>query len=72
MEPWEYGAWWFDGGGRALTERLYEPHNIHPIYCGITGPETAGWFRERIESVDDVQGLKIRVPGGIGTVMSLQ
>jgi len=69
MEPWEYSAWWFEGGGRELTEKLYIPHHIHPIYCGMTGPETAGWFREKIDSLDDMQGLKIRFAGLGGKVI---
>ncbi len=69
MEPWEYSAWWFEAGGRELTEELYLPHNIHPIYCGMTGPETAGWFRSKIETLDDVRGLKIRFAGLGGKVI---
>ena len=69
MEPWEYTAWWYEGGGRQLTETLYQRHNIHPILCGITGPETAGWFRRRIDSLDDVKGLKIRFAGLGGQVI---
>lgn len=69
MEPWEYSAWWYDGGGQELTKALYERYNIHPIYCGVTGPETAGWFRRRIDSLEDVQGLKIRFAGLGGRVM---
>ncbi len=69
MEPWEYSAWWFEAGGRQLAEELYQPHNIHPIYCGMTGPETAGWFREPLEGVEDLQGLKIRFAGLGGKVL---
>ncbi len=69
MEPWEYSAWWYEGGGRQLTEALYARYNIHPIYCGMTGPETAGWFRRRIETLDDVRGLKIRFAGLGGRVI---
>jgi len=69
MEPWEYSAWWFEAGGRELAEELYKPHNIHPIYCGMTGPETAGWFRGPIEGVEDIQGLKIRFAGLGGKVL---
>ena len=69
MEPWEYSAWWFESGGRELGEALYAPHNIHPIYCGMTGPETAGWFREPIVTLEDVAGLKIRFAGIGGKVM---
>ena len=69
MEPWEFSAWWFDAGGRELGEALYAKQNMHILYCGITGPETAGWFRERVESLDDIQGLKIRFAGLGGKVI---
>ncbi len=69
MEPWEFTAWYYEDEGQALTEALYAKHNIHPILCGIIGPETAGWFRTRIESLDDIQGLKIRFAGLGGKVL---
>lgn len=69
MEPWEYSAWWYEAGGRQLAEKLYAKHNIHPIYCGMTGPETAGWFRKKITSRDDLKGLKIRFAGLGGKVL---
>ncbi|MDP6264695.1 MAG: TRAP transporter substrate-binding protein [Pseudomonadales bacterium] len=69
MEPWEFTAWYFEDEGRALTDALYHPHNVHPILCGVIGPETAGWFRDRIESLDDFRGLKIRFAGLGGKVM---
>jgi len=69
MEPWEYSAWWYESGGRELAENLYKQHQIHPIYCGMTGPETAGWFRKPIESLSDLEGLKIRFAGLGGKVI---
>ena len=69
MEPWEYTAWWYEAGGRQLAETLYAKHNMHPILCGMTGPETAGWFRTRIESLEDLEGLKIRFAGLGGKVI---
>jgi len=69
MEPWEFTAWYYEDEGRALTESLYHPHNVHPILCGVIGPETAGWFSDRIESLDDFQGLKIRFAGLGGRVL---
>ena len=69
MEPWEVAAWWYEAGGRELGEKLYLPHNIHPIFCGLTGPETAGWFRKPIRSLEDIQGLKIRFAGLGGKVI---
>ena len=69
MEPWEYAAWWFDAGGEAVGRALYARHNTHIIFCGLTGPETAGWFREPVTSLLDVQGLKIRFAGIGGKVI---
>jgi TRAP-type mannitol/chloroaromatic compound transport system substrate-binding protein len=69
MEPWEFTAWWFEAGGRQLGEELYHSHNVHPLLCGITGPETAGWFRSEVTSLADIRGLKIRFAGIGGKVM---
>jgi TRAP-type mannitol/chloroaromatic compound transport system substrate-binding protein len=69
MEPWEFMAWWYHAGGSGLAEELYAPHNIHPILCGIISPETAGWFRKEIKTLDDVKGLKMRFVGLGGEVM---
>ncbi|WP_193368966.1 TRAP transporter substrate-binding protein [Pelagibius marinus] len=69
MEPWEFTAWWFDGGGKELGEEVYAEHGVHPVLCGIIGPETAGWFRSEIDSLDDLKGLKIRFAGLGGKVM---
>lgn len=68
LEPWEYMGWWYDGGGRELAEELYRAHNILPILCSLIGPETAGWFREPLQSLDDIRGLKIRFAGIGGKV----
>jgi TRAP-type mannitol/chloroaromatic compound transport system substrate-binding protein len=69
MEPAEFSAWWYHGGGQALGEALYHEHNVHPILCHLIGPETAGWFRQPITSLDDLDGLKIRFAGLGGKVL---
>ena len=69
MEPIDFAAWWFAGGGKELGEKMYEPHNIYPVLCSLTGPETAGWFREPIENIEDFKGLKIRFAGLGGKVL---
>lgn len=69
MEPWEFSAWWYEAGGREMAIDLYRSHNIFPIYCGMTGPETAGWFRDTVTTLDDVSGLKIRFAGLGGKVI---
>jgi TRAP-type mannitol/chloroaromatic compound transport system substrate-binding protein len=69
MEPWEFSAWWFEAGGQALGQALYHRHNMHILFCGITGPETAGWFRKSVTSLADLRGLKIRFAGIGGKVI---
>ncbi len=70
LEPWEYTAWWYEGGGEQLGQALYAKYGVHIQLCGIIGPETAGWFREPINTLEDVQGLKIRFAGLGGRVIS--
>jgi TRAP-type mannitol/chloroaromatic compound transport system substrate-binding protein len=63
MDPWEYTAWWYEGGGQQLGEEVYGKRNVHPVLCGINGPETAGWFRTKITSINNFRGLKVRYAG---------
>ena len=69
LEPWAYIGWWYFAGGRELAEGVYAKHNMKPIFCAITGPETAGWFREPLVSAEDINGLKIRFAGLGGRAM---
>ena len=69
LEPWEYSAWWYYAGGRELAEEIYSDVGVHPIFCGITSPETAGWFLEPIETLADIEGLRIRFAGLGGRVL---
>ena len=65
----EINAWVYHGGGLALWRELYEPFNLVPIPAGNTGVQMAGWFNKEINSVDDLKGLKMRIPGLGGEVM---
>jgi len=69
MEPWEFAAWWYEAGGRELGQALYHKQGSHILLCGMTGPETAGWFRKPVRSLDDIKGLKIRFAGLGGKVI---
>lgn len=69
LEPLGFMAWWYHAGGRDLGEELYAAQNIHPVLCGLIGPETAGWFRKPIDSIEDFRGLKIRFSGLGGRVL---
>ena len=63
LGPVEHGAWIELMGGQALWEELYRPHGVQPFLAGNTGPSMGGWFRRRLEGLDDLKGLRIRVTG---------
>ncbi len=67
--PEQY-AWFYYGDGMELAQEVYAPHNMLSFPGGNTGVQMGGWFREEIESVEDLQGLKMRTPGFAGEVMS--
>jgi TRAP-type mannitol/chloroaromatic compound transport system substrate-binding protein len=59
----EFLAWIYFGGGQELFNEIYNANGIHSIFCGIVSPEAAGWFRNRIRTVEDLKGLKMRFFG---------
>lgn len=63
-------AWLYHGGGLKLWEEVYAPFNLVPIPMGNTGIQMTGWFRKPIEKVEDLKGLKMRIPGLAGKVYS--
>jgi len=65
----EINAWMYYGGGLELWRELYEPLNVIPFPAGNTGVQMAGWFNKEINSVEDLKGLKMRIPGMGGEVM---
>lgn len=56
-------AWVLDGGGLELQRELFAQYDIVNFPGGSTGAQMGGWFRKEIESLEDLQGLKIRIPG---------
>ena len=65
----EQNSWLYYGGGLDLWRELYAPHNLRPYPAGNTGVQMGGWFNKEINSVDDLQGLKMRIPGLGGEVL---
>ncbi len=60
--------WLHAGGGLELWEEIYEPFNLVPVPLITTSMQMGGWFNKEINSVDDLQGLKMRIPGLGGKV----
>jgi TRAP-type mannitol/chloroaromatic compound transport system substrate-binding protein len=65
----EMNGWIYHGGGLELWQELYAPFNLIPLAGGNTGVQMAGWFNKEINSVDDLKGLKMRIPGLGGEVL---
>jgi len=65
----EMNAWVQFGGGQELWDELSATFNIKPFLGGNTGTQMGGWFKKDINSVEDFQGLRIRMPGLGGEVM---
>ncbi len=63
-------AWFYSGGGLELWEEVYAPFNVVPRPMGNTGVQMGGWFRKEMNSIDDYKGLKMRIPGLGGKVVS--
>ena len=65
----ETNAWLYYGGGWELWKEYYEQFNLVPFPAGQTGVQMGGWFNKEINSVEDLAGLKMRIPGLGGEVM---
>ena len=67
----QQNAWLYEGGGLAKLQELYAAKfNVIQFPAGNTGVQMGGWFRREINTVQDLQGLKMRIPGLGGQVMA--
>ncbi len=70
MNATEMNGWLHYGGGLELWREVYAPFNLIPFAGGNTGVQMGGWFNREINSLEDLQGLKMRIPGLGGEVMN--
>lgn len=69
LAPRQQQAWLHEGGGRELMDELFAAFGVYAFPGGNTGVQMGGWFRDPIESVADLKGLRMRIPGFGGDVM---
>lgn len=67
----QQNAWLYQGGGLELLNDFYaDQYGIIAFPAGGTGCQMGGWFTKEINTVDDLQGLKMRIPGLAGQVLT--
>ena len=70
MTTTEQYAWYYYGGGRELSQKVYAPHGLLSYPGGSVGMSMGGWFKKEIKSLEDLKGIKIRISGQGGDVMA--
>ena len=70
MTATEMNAWIDNGGGMELWRELYAKYNLVPFKGGNTDVQMGGWFKKEINSLADLKGLKMRIPGLGGEVFA--
>ncbi len=70
MTATEQHAWFEYGGGQELMDKVYAKHGIKSIIGGNTGNQMGGWFKKEINTIEDLKGLKMRIPGFAGEIMA--
>ncbi len=66
----EMNGWLHYGGGLELWQEAYAPFNLVPLAGGSSGVQMAGWFNKEINSIEDLAGLNMRIPGLAGEVFA--
>ncbi len=70
MNAQQMTAWITSGGGQELWDEVYAPFNLMGRMAGNTGFQMGGWFNKEINTLSDLNGLKMRIPGLGGKVFS--
>ncbi|MDO6682649.1 MULTISPECIES: TRAP transporter substrate-binding protein [unclassified Oceanobacter] len=68
----EFAAWMYYGNGLKLYQKMYDDagYNVHVEPCSLISPETSGWFKKPVNSLEDLKGLNMRFYGLGGEVLA--
>jgi TRAP-type mannitol/chloroaromatic compound transport system substrate-binding protein len=66
----QQNAWFFDHGGNEMINEFAKKFNLYAIPGGNTGTQMGGWFRKEIKTVNDLNGIKMRIGGWAGKTMA--
>jgi len=66
----QQNAWLYHGGGLEALQNLASDFSIINFPAGNTGVQMGGWFKRKVASVNDLKGLRMRIPGLGGEVMA--
>jgi TRAP-type mannitol/chloroaromatic compound transport system substrate-binding protein len=66
----QQNAWQYEGGGMEALREVFAGFGIIQFPCGNTGTQWGGWFRRPINSLADIRGLRMRIPGLGGEVLA--
>ena len=66
----QQNAWYYHGGGLETMHELYSDFNIINFPAGNSGVQMGGWFRNEVNSLQNLKGLKMRIPGLGGKIMA--
>jgi TRAP-type mannitol/chloroaromatic compound transport system substrate-binding protein len=66
----QMNAWLTQAGGEQLLNDFFKGYNVVGMVGGNTTAQMGGWFRKEIKTLDDLKGLKMRIAGLAGDVMS--
>ncbi|MFN7193108.1 MAG: TRAP transporter substrate-binding protein [Rhodospirillales bacterium] len=63
-------AWMYAGGGQQMMAELFNAYSVVSMPAGNTGAQRGGWFTKEIKSSEDFKGVKMRLGGFAGQVLT--
>jgi TRAP-type mannitol/chloroaromatic compound transport system substrate-binding protein len=70
MNQRHMNAWMTQGGGTQLLREFFKDYNVYNLPGANTGAQMGGWFRKEIKTVEDLRGLKFRIAGLAGNILT--